>query len=126
MLHLIWYIIIGFIAGCVAKALMHIASVNHVDNRAWYRRLNCWRRGDSSIFPAKCRRPLPSRGTNRFHSWSDCSFVRLAQIQAANTSRVEKRTKAVQVTRPTKAPTWRKRMVEAIDSVAFDAPKAPN
>src|SRR6266516_2510524 len=24
MLHLIWYIIIGFIAGCVAKALMHM------------------------------------------------------------------------------------------------------
>ena len=23
MLHLIWYIIVGFIAGCVAKALMH-------------------------------------------------------------------------------------------------------
>jgi uncharacterized membrane protein YeaQ/YmgE (transglycosylase-associated protein family) len=24
MLHLIWYIIVGFIAGCVAKALMGI------------------------------------------------------------------------------------------------------
>ena len=23
MLHLIWYIIVGFLAGCVAKALMH-------------------------------------------------------------------------------------------------------
>jgi uncharacterized membrane protein YeaQ/YmgE (transglycosylase-associated protein family) len=24
MLHLIWYIIIGFLAGCVAKALLHV------------------------------------------------------------------------------------------------------
>src|SRR6266496_3362899 len=64
------------------------ASVDHVDNRAWYRWINYRRRGNPSIFPAKCRRPLPSRGTNRFHSWSDCSFVRLAQVQAATTSRV--------------------------------------
>jgi uncharacterized membrane protein YeaQ/YmgE (transglycosylase-associated protein family) len=24
MLHLIWYIIVGFLAGCVAKALLHV------------------------------------------------------------------------------------------------------
>ncbi len=25
MLHLIWYIIVGFLAGCVAKALLHLS-----------------------------------------------------------------------------------------------------
>jgi hypothetical protein len=53
------------------------------------------------LFSPPSAGPLPSRGTNRFHSWSDCSFVRLAQVLTATTSRVE-RSKAVQVTRPTK------------------------
>ncbi len=80
MLHLVWYIIVGFIAGCVAKALMGIPPENHVDCCAWTGGLNYRRRRDSSIFAAKWRKPVSSCGINRLHTWSYCGFVCLAQI----------------------------------------------
>jgi hypothetical protein len=64
------------------------ASVDHVDSGARHCRLNHRRCRDSSIFTAKRRRPISSRRLSGFHTGSDCSSIRLAQVQAANTSRV--------------------------------------
>jgi uncharacterized membrane protein YeaQ/YmgE (transglycosylase-associated protein family) len=58
MLHLIWYLFVGFLVGCVAKALMH-ASVDHVDGRARYCRLDHRRCCDPPVYP-------PSAG-RKFH-----------------------------------------------------------
>jgi uncharacterized membrane protein YeaQ/YmgE (transglycosylase-associated protein family) len=60
MLHLIWYIIVGFLAGCVAKALMH-TSVNHLDSGAWHCRLDHRRSGNASVLSAKRGRPISPR-----------------------------------------------------------------
>jgi uncharacterized membrane protein YeaQ/YmgE (transglycosylase-associated protein family) len=78
MLHLIWYIIVWFLAGCVAKALLH----THL-SITWTIVLGivgsivggC---RDSSIFAANWGRPIPSRRLNRFHTWRYSGFVSLA------------------------------------------------
>ena len=80
MLHLVWYIIVGFIAGCVAKALMGIylkimwtivlglvgsiigGAVTHL------------------FSPPSGGSRFSSCGINRLHTWSYCGFVCLAQI----------------------------------------------
>ena len=89
MLHLIWYVIVGFLAGCVAKALLHTHLSITWTNRAWNSWFNCWRRRDSSIFSANWRRPISSRRLNRFHTGRYSGFVSLAQIQAATAQRIE-------------------------------------
>jgi hypothetical protein len=80
MLHLVWYIIVGFIAGCVAKSADGYPPENHVDYRAWPSGLNYRRHRDSSIFAAKWRKPVSSCRINRLRTWSYCGFVCLAQI----------------------------------------------
>jgi uncharacterized membrane protein YeaQ/YmgE (transglycosylase-associated protein family) len=77
MLHLIWYIIVGFLAGCVAKALMH----THL-SITWTVVLGivgsiiggC----NTSVLPAKRWRPISSGRHNRFHSGSAFSPLPLA------------------------------------------------
>jgi len=88
MLHLIWYIFVGFLVGCVAKALMHTHLIDHVDRRARYRRLDHWRRCNPPVLSAKCRGQISPRRINCFNRWGDSSFVRLAQVQTAAPSRI--------------------------------------
>jgi hypothetical protein len=52
MLHLIWYIIVGFLAGCVAKALLHVHLSINVDNCARHRGLDYRRRSDTHLLAA--------------------------------------------------------------------------
>ena len=86
MLHLIWYIIVGFLAGCVAKALLH----THL-SILWTIVLGIvgsiiWRSGNASVLSAERWRPISSQRHNRFHSRSDPGPVSLAQVQIAHTS----------------------------------------
>ena len=88
MLHLIWYIFVGFLVGCVAKALMH----THL-SITWTVvlgiRLNYRRRGDSSVLSAWRGRQISSRRSHCFNRWGDFGFVHLAQVQAAIAAGVE-------------------------------------
>ena len=59
------------------------ASIDHVDSRARYCRLDYRRRGDSSVLSAWRRRQISSRGSNCFNRWGDFGFVHLAQVQTA-------------------------------------------
>lgn len=80
MLHLVWYIIVGFIAGCVAKALMGIYL-----KIMWTIVLGLV---GSIIGGAVTHLFSPPSGGSRFHpaglivlrTWSYCGFVCLAQI----------------------------------------------
>ena len=78
MLHLIWYIIVGFLAGCVAKALMHThLSITWTVVLGICRR--DYRRGcNTSVLSAKRWRPISSGRRNRFHSGSAFSPLPLA------------------------------------------------
>ncbi len=73
MLHLIWYIIVGFLAGCVAKALMH----THL-SITW-----------TVVLGIERRRPISSRRFNRFHPRGDFSPLSLAQVPPASTARLD-------------------------------------
>jgi uncharacterized membrane protein YeaQ/YmgE (transglycosylase-associated protein family) len=82
MLHLIWYIFVGFLVGCVAKALMHthlsitwtvvLGIVGSIIGGAVTSVLSAWR-----------RRQISSRGSNCFNRWGDFGFVHLAQVQTS-------------------------------------------
>ena len=50
MLHIIWYIIVGFIVGLIARAIMPGAPRFHNDHAAWDRWLNCWRTDRPVVF----------------------------------------------------------------------------
>jgi hypothetical protein len=54
------------------------ASIDHVDSRARYCRLDYRRRGDSSVLSAWRRRQISSRGSNCVNRWGDFGFVHLA------------------------------------------------
>jgi hypothetical protein len=86
MLHLIWYIIVGFLAGCVAKSAVAHASVDHVDSCTGDCRLDYWRSSNASVLSAQRWRPISSKRHNRFHSRSDSSPLSLAQVSPANTA----------------------------------------
>ena len=88
MLHLIWYIIVGFLAGCVAKALLH-TSVNHVDDHIGHCGLNHRRRCHASVLPAKRWGSISPRGFNCFHTRSDFSPLSLAQVPPASAARLD-------------------------------------
>jgi hypothetical protein len=64
------------------------ASIDHVDSRARYCRLDYRRRRDSPILSAKCRGQISSRRINCFNRWGGSRFVHLAQVQAATASRI--------------------------------------
>ena len=64
------------------------ASIDHVDSRARYYRLDHRRRRNPPVLSAKCRRQISSRRINCFNRWGDSSFVRLAQVQTAAPSRI--------------------------------------
>ena len=84
MLHLIWYVIVGFLAGCVAKALLHthlsitwtivLGIVGSIIGGAVTHLFSPPTGGGRW-------RPIPSRRPNRFHTWSCSGFISLAQIQ---------------------------------------------
>jgi hypothetical protein len=57
------------------------ASIDHVDSRARYCRLDYRRRGDSSVLSAWRGRQISSRWSNCFNRWGDFGFVHLAQVQ---------------------------------------------
>jgi hypothetical protein len=63
-------------------------SIDHVDSRARYCRLDYRRRRDSPVLSAQCRGQISSRRINCIHHWSDFSFVHLAQVQAATAPRI--------------------------------------
>jgi hypothetical protein len=65
------------------------ASIDHVDSRARYYRLNYRRRGHSSVLSAWRRRQISSRRSHCFNRWGDFGFVHLAQVQAAIAAGVE-------------------------------------
>jgi uncharacterized membrane protein YeaQ/YmgE (transglycosylase-associated protein family) len=81
MLHLIWYVIVGFLAGCVAKALLHthlsitwtivLGIVGSIIGGA-VTHLFSPPSGGGRFHPA---------GLNRFHTWGHSGFISLAQIQ---------------------------------------------
>jgi len=72
MLHLIWYVIVGFLAGCVAKALLH----THL-SITWTIVLGIV---GSIVGGAVTHLFSPPTGGGRFHP---------AQIQAATAQRIE-------------------------------------
>jgi hypothetical protein len=88
MLHLIWYIIVGFLAGWVAKALLHV-HLPIVWTIVLGIMVNPWRRGNSLILAAKRGRSLSPGGINRFHTGSHCGSIRVAQVQTAHSSRLK-------------------------------------
>ena len=89
MLHPIWYVIVGFFADCVAKALLHthlsitwtivLGIVGSIIGGAV----------TQLFYFAKWRRPIPSRRLNRFHTWGYSGLISLAQIQATTAQEVE-------------------------------------
>jgi uncharacterized membrane protein YeaQ/YmgE (transglycosylase-associated protein family) len=83
MLHLIWYIIVGFLAGCVAKALLH----THL-SITWTIVLGIVGSIVGGAVTHLFSPPIPSRRLNRFHTWRYSGFVSLAQIQAATAQRI--------------------------------------
>ena len=56
------------------------ASIDHLDSRARYCRLDYRRRRDSPILSAKCRGQISSRRINCFNRWGGSRFVHLAQV----------------------------------------------
>jgi uncharacterized membrane protein YeaQ/YmgE (transglycosylase-associated protein family) len=87
MLHLIWYIIVGFLAGCVAKALLHV----HL-SIMWTIVLGMV---GSIVGGAVTHIFSPASGKGRFHPagrlhpGSDRDALCLAPVQIANPSRVK-------------------------------------
>ena len=89
MLHLIWYVIVGFLAGCVAKALLH----THL-SITWTIVLGIV---GSIIGGAVTHVFSPPSGGGRFHpaglivsiTWGYSGFVSLAQIQTATAKGIE-------------------------------------
>ena len=65
------------------------ASIDHLDSRARYCRLDHRRRRNPPVLSAKCRRQISSGRINCFNRWGDSNFVRLAQVQTAAPSRIE-------------------------------------
>ena len=88
MLHLVWYIIVGLIAGFVAKSLMH----THL-TLLWTIVLGIV---GSIIGGAVTHLFSPPSAGGRFHPaglivsilWSHSGFISLAPVQAASTQRV--------------------------------------
>jgi uncharacterized membrane protein YeaQ/YmgE (transglycosylase-associated protein family) len=78
MLHLIWYIFVGFLVGCVAKALMHthlsitwtvvLGIVGSIIGGAV----------THLFYPPGAGGQISSRRINCIHHWSDSRFVHLA------------------------------------------------
>ena len=68
------------------------ASIDHMDSRARYCRLDYRRRRDALILSAKCRGQISSRRINCFNRWGGSRFVHLAQVQTAAPSRITPRT----------------------------------
>jgi uncharacterized membrane protein YeaQ/YmgE (transglycosylase-associated protein family) len=79
MLHLIWYIIVGLIAGVVAKMVMHM----HI-TLLWTIVLGIVGSvvGGSvtHLFSPRRRRAVSSRRDYRFHTWGSACVVSLAQV----------------------------------------------
>ena len=67
------------------------ASIDHLDSRAWYSRLDHRRRRNPPVLSAKCRRQISSRRINCFNRWGDSSLIHLAQVQTAAPSRITNR-----------------------------------
>ena len=67
------------------------ASIDHVDSRARYCRLDHWRRCNPPVLSAKRRRQISSRRVNCFNRRGASSFVRLAQVQTAAPTRITNR-----------------------------------
>src|SRR5439155_502163 len=66
------------------------ASIDHVDGRARYCRLDHWRCRDPPVLSAQRRGQISSRRNNCIHHWSDSRFVHLAQVQTAIATRIER------------------------------------
>jgi len=91
MLHLIWYIIVGFLAGCVAKALLHthlsitwtiILGIVGLDYR---------RSSHAFVLSAERWGSISPRRLNCFHTRRNLSPFSLAQVPPASAARVKSR-----------------------------------
>src|SRR5205814_7977796 len=77
--------------------------IDHVDNRAWYCRVDHWWGGNASVLSAKRRRAVSPRRFNRIYPRSDFGPLSLAQIPVARTTRL----KSAERARPSLTRTWR-------------------
>jgi hypothetical protein len=81
MIHLIWYIVVGLIAGFVAKSVMHMHLTLVWDGNSRDRRFTRrWMR-NSHVFTPEGGCSVSSRRHNFLHTWSPSRFVRLVQAQ---------------------------------------------
>ena len=89
MLHLIWYIVVGFLAGCVAKALLHthlsimwtiiLGIVGSIIGSAV----------THLFYPPSAGGSISPRRSNCFHTRRNLGPFSLAQVQIARTTRVK-------------------------------------
>ena len=77
MIHLIWYIVVGLIAGVIAKIGDARAHDDFLDDRARHNRIDHRRRGYSPVFAAD--RTISSRRYHFFHTRRDPGSLRLPQ-----------------------------------------------
>ena len=89
MLHLIWYIIVGFLAGCVAKALLH----THL-SITWTIVLGIIgsiieRSSDAFVLPAEHGRSISSGRDNCFHTRRNPGPFSLAQVPPSSAARLD-------------------------------------
>ena len=75
MIHLIWYIVVGLIAGDYCEIGDACAHDDFLDNRARHHRIDHRRRGYPHVFAAD--RTISSRRNHFFHAWRDLASLRL-------------------------------------------------
>ena len=75
MIHLIWYIVVGLIAGDYREIGDARAHDDFLDNRARHHRIDHRRRGYPLVFAAD--RTISSRRNHFFHTWRDLASLRL-------------------------------------------------
>jgi hypothetical protein len=87
MFHLIWYILVGLIAGAIAKSVMHTHITIFLDDCARHHWIDHrWRR-HAHVFAAG-KRTIPSRRPHFFHTRRDPGSLYLLQIADSLSSRV--------------------------------------
>jgi len=78
-----------FSCGLRRESTTAYASVDHMDSRARYCRLDYRRSSDAFVLPAKRWGPISPRWVNCFHTRRNLGPFSLAQVQIARTTRVK-------------------------------------
>jgi len=76
MIHLIWYILVGLIAGIIAKSVMHVHMTIFWTIVPRHHRIDHRRRGYPHVF-APDKRTISSRRPHFFHTWRDPGSLHL-------------------------------------------------